>query len=147
MPDIASVLKSEIARIARREVRAETQASQRASARYRNEIATLRRRIDALEKVVRQQLSSRVVAKVNNVAETNAEGGAGYRFNATGLASHRKRLGLSAEAFGALVGVSGQSVYNWEAGKSRPRRSQLAAIAVVRNMGRREAAARLAIRT
>jgi DNA-binding transcriptional regulator YiaG len=45
---------------------------------------------------------------------------------------------------GALVGVSAQTVYNWEAGKSRPRQQQLAAIAAIRKLGKREAQARLA---
>jgi DNA-binding transcriptional regulator YiaG len=66
------------------------------------------------------------------------------RFRASGLAGHRKRLGLSASDFGSLLGVSGQSVYKWEAGEVKPRRSQLQAIAAVRKLGRREAEARLA---
>jgi DNA-binding transcriptional regulator YiaG len=41
------------------------------------------------------------------------------------------------------MGVSAQSVTNWESGKIRPRDSQLAAIAALRKMGRREVAARL----
>jgi hypothetical protein len=35
------------------------------------------------------------------------------RFSAMGLASNRKRLGLSTEAFGRLVGATGQGVYAW----------------------------------
>jgi DNA-binding transcriptional regulator YiaG len=69
---------------------------------------------------------------------------AALRFRASGLASHRKRLGLSAADFGKLLGVSGQSVYKWETGEVRPRRSQLESIAAVRKLGRREALARLA---
>jgi transcriptional regulator with XRE-family HTH domain len=42
-----------------------------------------------------------------------------------------------------LLGVSGQSIYKWEAGKARPRASQLPAIAKMREMGKREVAARL----
>jgi DNA-binding transcriptional regulator YiaG len=46
---------------------------------------------------------------------------------------------------GILLGVSGQTVYHWEAGKTRPRPKQLLAIAVLRNVGRREAKARLEV--
>jgi hypothetical protein len=42
-----------------------------------------------------------------------------------------------------LLGVSGQSVYKWEHGESRPRAKQLEAIAALRGIGKREAAARL----
>ena len=62
---------------------------------------------------------------------------------AGGLASHRKRLGLSAADFGKLLGVSGQSIYKWEPGEVKPRRAQLEAIAAIRTLGKREALARL----
>jgi len=39
--------------------------------------------------------------------------------------------------------VSAQSVYHWEAGKSRPRAAQLTAIAAVRKLGKREVLSRL----
>ena len=60
------------------------------------------------------------------------------------MASNRKRLGLSAADFGLLVGATGQSVYSWEAGKSKPRAGALAAIAALRGIGKREVEARLA---
>ena len=50
---------------------------------------------------------------------------------------------MSAAEFAALVGVSGQSIYKWEHGEARPRAKQLEAIAALRGMGKREAAARL----
>jgi transcriptional regulator with XRE-family HTH domain len=58
--------------------------------------------------------------------------------------SNRKRLGLSAADFGLLVGASGQSVYAWEQGKARPRGKNLAAIAALRGVGKREVVERLA---
>ncbi len=67
-----------------------------------------------------------------------------FRFRASGMASNRKRLGLSAADFGLLVGASGQSVYAWEQGKARPRGKSLAAIAALRGIGKREVAERLA---
>ncbi len=62
------------------------------------------------------------------------------RFRAPGFASLRKRLGLSAQEMGRLIGVTGQTIYAWEAGKSRPRASQLETIARVRKLGKREVA-------
>ena len=63
---------------------------------------------------------------------------------AAGMASNRKRLGLSAADFALLVGTTGQSVYAWEAGKSKPRAEALRAIAALRHVGKREVEARLA---
>lgn len=59
------------------------------------------------------------------------------------MASNRKRLGLSAHDFGLLIGTTGQSVYAWEQGKSKPRAANLTAIAALRGMGKREVNSRL----
>lgn len=65
------------------------------------------------------------------------------RFKPQGVRAQRTRLGLSAAEMGVLVGVSAQAIYNWEAGSSRPRPEQLAVIAAVRKMGKREVKAQL----
>lgn len=148
MPNIAAVLKSEIARLARKELREETQQFKKLSAQYRTQFAALRRRIDDLERQVARLRKGGPVRGARAAAaqeQPEAEDGRrGLRFSAKGLAAQRKRLGLSAAAMGALLGVTAQSVYKWEDGKARPRNSQLKAIAAVRGMGKRQAAARLA---
>jgi DNA-binding transcriptional regulator YiaG len=140
MPDIASVLKSEILRLARKEVRNELENLKKASAQYRSESAQLKRRVDQLEK---QQ--ARVSKKIPKKPETseNEESTTRVRFSAKRLASQRQKLGLSAADMGLLLGVSGQSIYHWETEKSRPRQAQLVAIAMVRKLGKREAKRRL----
>ena len=75
------------------------------------------------------------------------ESGKALRFSAKGLASQRRRLGLSADACGLLLGASGQSVYNWEAGKARPRASHLVAIVALRGLSKTQAVEVLATRT
>lgn len=45
MANIASFLKSEISRIARKEIRAETETLKKASSQYRSDIAALKRRL------------------------------------------------------------------------------------------------------
>lgn len=138
MPNIASALKAEISRIARKELRSETDTLKKAVSRYRSEIAALKRRMHTLE---RQQPKPgrRLAAKERDETEPATR----YRFSATGLAMHRKRLGISAAEYATLIGVSALSVYKWEAGQARPRERYLPAIAAVRKMGKREAARRL----
>jgi DNA-binding transcriptional regulator YiaG len=142
MPNIAAVLKDEIARIARKEVRAQTEEFKKASAQYRAHIAALRRRVDDLERQLKRvgKASARSTA---SVPDGEDDQGTSRRFSATRLAAQRSKLGLSAADFATLLGVSGQSVYKWEHGESRPRARQLEAIAAVRGIGKREAAARL----
>lgn len=143
MPNIAAVLKTEIARIARKEVRSQTEEFRKSSAQYRSHIAALRKRIDELERQLKRVGKSAGRSAPAAAAESDDEG-TSRRFSATRLAAQRRKLGLSAADFATLLGVSGQSVYKWEHGESRPRARQLEAIAAVRGIGKREAAARLA---
>ena len=143
MPNIGTLLKSEIARVARKELRSETQQLKKTVAQYRTQIAQLRRRLQALEQQVRRQGRSSGRAAVA-ADEAQEQDGPALRFSAKGLAAQRKRLGLSAASVGKILGVSALSVYKWESGKTRPRARQLEAIASLRKMGKREAQARLA---
>ena len=134
MPNIASILKDEIVRLARKEVRKEVEGLRRASAQYRSEIAALKRQVVALEK--QQARLSKAGAK-KGAAGTEEEPPTKVRFGASGFAKQRQKLGLSAAEMGTLLGVSAQTVYHWESGKTRPRQGQLAAIASVRGMGKK----------
>jgi DNA-binding transcriptional regulator YiaG len=141
MANIASLLKSEISRVARKEVRGETAGLKKAVSSYRSEIAALKRRALALEAQVRR-LGKAAAQSAPAEAPDDAPARA-QRFSPKGLASQRKRLGLSAQECGLLVGASGQSIYNWEDGKARPRAKHLQALAALRAMGKKPAAARL----
>ncbi len=143
MSSFADQLKSEIARIARKEVRAETKALKKANAQYRSDIAALKRKLVELERALARQAKAGGKARAQAATEEAADGPS-LRFRVAGFANLRKKLGLSAAEMGQLIGVSAQSVYHWETGKTRPRASQLAAIAAVRHLGKREVAARLA---
>jgi DNA-binding transcriptional regulator YiaG len=140
MPNIAVVLKEEIARLARKELRAQTQELKKASAQYRTHIASLRKRVETLERQLKR--ANRGAARGAPAAAAQEES-TSRRFSATRLAAQRQKLGLSAADFATLLGVSGQSVYKWEHGESRPRARQLEAIAALRGIGKREAAQRL----
>ncbi len=140
MPNIATVLKEEIARVARKEVRGETQRLKKASAQYRTDIAAMKRRVQALEQqIVRLGKTSAKRAPATSPEPT----GTALRFSAQGLAKQRKRLGISAASAAAIMGVSALSVYKWESGNTRPRAGQLPAIAALRKLSKKEAASRL----
>jgi DNA-binding transcriptional regulator YiaG len=139
MPNIASILKAEISRVARKEVRAEIEILKKASALHRSSIADLRRQVSGLEKELRRVAKSSARSRPVDAPEAS-ESGQARRFSATRLAGHREKLGLSAAAYGQLAGVSGQTIYNWEQGKGRPKPEQLQSLASVRALGRREVA-------
>lgn len=141
MPNIGTVLKDEIARIARKQQRAELASLKKSVAQYRSQIAQLKRRMQALEQLVRRQ--ARGGARAAAAAAEQDDDGPSLRFSAKGLAAQRKRLGLSAASVAKILGVSALSVYKWESGKTRPRARQLEAISALRKMGKREAMAKL----
>ena len=130
MANIASLLKTEISRVARKEVRTETMSLKKAVGVYRAEIAALKRRAQTLELELRRL--GKAHAKAVPI-EAQTEPSQKLRFTAKGLASQRRRLGLSALDCGLLVGASGQSIYNWEEGNARPRARHLSAISALRS--------------
>lgn len=140
MANIAALLKEEISRIARKELRGETDILKKANNRYRGEIAKLKRRITQLE---RQLKSIQKFSVGANVANANSESPR-YRFSASGLKKLRQRHGLSAATLGKIVGSSLQTIYNWETGKTRPSPDQIEKIAILRRMSKREFQHRLA---
>ena len=137
MANVASALKEEISRIARKELRREIAPLKKVSATHRSEIAALKRRLADLER----QLSKVIRAAPSaSLASANDESGVeGTRFSAKSMSSQRRRLGLSAADVGLLVGATAQSVYNSEEGKARPRAQHLPAIFALRVLGRRAA--------
>lgn len=143
MPNIANVFREEILRLARKENRQQNAVTKKAAAQHRRDIAALKRQVADLQRKV--GLLAKASARATPPRAAAAEGdGTRLRFVAKGLRSHRARLGLSAGDFGRLIGASAQSVYAWEAGSTAPRREQVAKIAVVRAMGKKEAMQKLA---
>ena len=140
MPNIGALLKSEISRLAHREIRQAIASLKKTSATHRRDLAALKRNVAALEKKSKA-LAKSAVAPAGAAPAPSLEGSA--RFQARGLRSLRKRLGLSQVQLGKLAGVSGLTVYNWEAGKSTPRKQGLAAIVELRGMGKRAVQERL----
>lgn len=138
MPNIATALKQEIARLARKELRAETESLKKAVAGYRREIAALKRRMETLERQQRRVVKAAPTKTAEDTGDDKR-----LRFRPAGFAQHRRRLGLSAREMGLLIDASPLSVYKWETGQNHPRAKHLAAIAAVRKMGKRQATKRL----
>ena len=142
MTNLATTFKTEIARLARKELKSELVPLRKALSTQRATIASLKQTVTKLESAMKSMRSQRAgAATKSEVTEPASE--RSLRFSAKGLSSHRKKLGLSREQYGTLVGVSGQSIYKWEREEARPRQAQLHALVAVRGMGKREAHAKL----
>lgn len=136
MANFSTLLKGEITRLARKEVKAYVEPLRKANALQRQQLIALKREVADLRKASR---TSRI--RTTDVVETTSS--TASRFSAKGLKSTRAKLGLSASDFGKLIGASGQSVYNWEAGKAVPRAAQREKLTALRGLGKREALRRL----
>lgn len=133
-------LKDEISRIVNRRLRESVMQIKKTMAQQRLENAALKNRIKAMEQVLKAVDKKRVQTASVDRGEPNPQ----VRFSASGLASWRKKFKLNAAQAAALLGVSDQSVYKWEQGKTRPRAAQLQVLAQVRKLGKRELTQRLA---
>jgi len=137
MSSLSSMLKTEMTRLSRKELRVQVEPLRKANSTYRRDIAALKRQVALLQRQI--GALSRMSAKLQEPsAETTPT-----RFVAKGLRSLRARLGISAADFGKLAGASGQSIYNWESGKAVPRKGQMAVLAGLRGLSKKEAQARL----
>ena len=138
MPNIGAVLKEEIQRLARKEIRAfvgplkkRVAELSRANADYKSEIPRLLKTVARLEEEakIRQLRGVRAGAKELK----------GVRIGPRSIAAQRKRLGLSRKDFGALAGVSSNTIYLWETGGVSPREKSRAVLVGLRKLGAREA--------
>jgi DNA-binding transcriptional regulator YiaG len=141
MPNIATILKEEITRLARKELRGENAALRKASAQYRSDIARLKRSVQELERQL-VRISKGIAPKPTLLPEDAVT--VAKRFGAKGFAAQRQRLGLSAAELGVLLNCSGQSVYKWEQGKARPRAGHMPAILALGKLSKAQAVEALA---
>lgn len=139
MADLIRALRDEVRRQARKELREVLDKLKQTVSRQRKEIASLKKHADACEK----RLNFLEQQEKKRLRETEKLESTKLRFSAKSVKSHRTRLGLSAGDYGKLLGVSGQTVYQWERGTSRPRKKQIAMLAALRSIGKKESRERL----
>lgn len=143
MTTLINALKSEITRLARKEIKTDLLALRKSVTAQRSEIAALKREIKALQSQVKSNQKTLKTVQPASPAEDETPRHT-LRFSAERFAAQRARLGLSQAQMAQLVGASTLSIYKWETGKVRPRVAQLERIAAIRKLGKREAMARLA---
>ncbi|MCX7173755.1 MAG: hypothetical protein NT159_07495 [Proteobacteria bacterium] len=138
MSNIATAIRAEITRLSRRELKISTDRIKKTSAQHRSDIASLKRRLASIEQYLKQW--DRVVTKAAS-ASGAPRATTGIRYSAKGFQAQRRRLALSAADIGFLLNISGPTIYNWEAGKTRPRPAQMPAIVALRKLSKRSAQA------
>ena len=137
MSNFATLFKTEVARLTRKELKLQIDPLRKQVAAQRKVILGLKQDIAKLQKasaIVSRAGSARVVVeRAEDAPATRA------RFSAGGLKKLRTRLGLTREAFAPLLGVSSQTIYIWESGQARPRQESIDKLAIVRGMTKQQA--------
>ena len=142
MSKLMKELKSEVARLARKEIHAELLPVRKINAVQRRFIADLRRQVDALQKEV--SALRKGAPAPENVAEQGESVPEGRSWiTGKGIKALRKRLGLTQAALASLAGVSSPAVVQWEkkSGKIRLRKATATKLQEIRKMTKRTLAA------
>ena len=145
MPNVASVLRDEIQRLAKKQVKAALGPLKRDQIRLKKTVADLRRQVAALETANRDLLKKVTTVVAVNETEKVAEKAVKLRPTSKSLEGLRNRLALTQVQFGKLLGVTGPAVTQWASrnGRVRMRQTTLDALAGIQHIGKREARRRL----
>ncbi len=136
MGKIEAVVKSEVTRLARKEVRAVCGPLGRDVRELKQAVSRLTKIVAALEKVAaewRQQKQERRAKLEAPDEEVTAA-----RFSPDLIRKLRRRLGLSQKQFAVLVEVSAVAVWSWETGRTRPTKQNKKSLVALRKLGKRE---------
>ena len=141
MGKVEEALKSEIARLARKEIRtaqgalmAELRRQKKRVSQLTQSVTSLTRKVNALSTTVKTQAAE----------ATSAEEAKTSRLSPGLIQKLRTRLGISQAELARLVGVSAVAIQFWESGRTKPNEANRAAIVALRKYGRRDARQRLA---
>lgn len=136
MGRIESVMKAEVSRLARKEVRAALAPLTEETRRLKKRVSDLTRTVGELRRQVRE--SARLARITPRPTAVGAPTDATSRLSAGLIKKLRKRLGISQAQLAAVVGVSAVAIQFWESGRTRPNEDNRAAIIALRECGRRD---------
>ena len=138
MPSIATLLREEISKIARKEVRDQVRALKQTVREQRDAIALLQKQIgSAKAKAATKSAAAKPAAKTRKPAG-DGDRRKQLRIAPNTIKKHRKRLKLSQADLGEILNVSTNTVLRWEAGTSKPRRKHLPELDQLRTISMRE---------
>lgn len=138
MPNLSSLLKAEISRISRKEIKASVKSVKNSNADLKKNIADLKKRVLALESQIKKL---QPLFPAQEKADVSQEAMKKASFSSRNIKALRTRLGISQGDFAKLLGVSSQAVYMMEnkGGKLRLRQNTIKKLLAIKDIGRKEA--------
>ena len=136
MGKVETIIKSEIVRLARREMRKNALPLGREVRSLKSKVSQLRKTVLGLQRLAARQGKEMGKEKVHLGAapeEVKAS-----RFSPRLIRSLRKRLGVTQKELATLANVTVGAIYQWEKGIFDPRGEKKGILVALRKLGRRE---------
>jgi DNA-binding XRE family transcriptional regulator len=138
MPNLSQILKEEMGRLAKREIKRQVGPLQGQLVELRRTARDQRRRIERLEKELARKVDRGRAIAPRSVTEDDD-----VRVHRGSVRKHRVRLGISQREMAMLLDVSPLTVSNWETEKTSPSGKNKLAFAELRTLGVRDVRDRL----
>ena len=136
MAKLEALIKSEIVRFAKREVRKTIVPLRHNVRALKATLSQVRKSLIALER--QAALAQKQIQKGGPQLQVSPGELKGSRLSPRLIQTLRKHLGISQKELAALAGVTTGAVHQWEAGNFRPTEAKKATLVGLRKLGRRE---------
>ena len=136
MGKLESTMKSEIERLAKREIHKASVPLKRDVRSLKITLSQLRKAVPSLERFVADK--QKELAKQGIPLEVSPEELKKSRLSPRLIKTLRKKLKITQKELAILVGGSPMTVQSWESGKFIPKADKKAALAALRKLGRTE---------
>ena len=135
MGKVESTIRSEIERLARKEIRRVTAPLAKDLKGLKSVVGQLRKAAAAFEKAGKR---SRKASEAKPALAVSPEEMKAARLSPRLIRTLREHLGLTQKDLAALLGVTVGTVHHWEMGKFDPRGEKKGALVALRKLGRRQ---------
>jgi DNA-binding transcriptional regulator YiaG len=136
MGKIEGIIKSEIMRLAKREIRKIAVPLGRDVRYMKSAVSQLRKAVLTLQRITAGQ--QKELEKGKKPLEAPPEEVKASRFSPRLIRSLRGHLGITQKELGILTGVTIGAIHQWESGRFKPSMKKKAVMVALRKLGRRE---------
>jgi DNA-binding transcriptional regulator YiaG len=135
MGKLESIIKSEIQRLAKHEVRSTFRPLRKEVWELKLKLSNLIKNFTVLDRLAKEASKGK---STEPKLEASAEEVKASRLTPTRIAGLRNKLGISQRELGILTGATLGAVGSWEKGKFKPRGDKKAALVALRKLRKRE---------
>ncbi len=136
MGKLEGMIRSEIVRLAKREVRKISLPLGKEVRSLKGTLSQLRKTMQSVQRFAAQKEAESRKQKI--VLESPTEEITGSRFSPRLIRTLRKRLGITQKELAQLLEVTVGAIHQWEGGKFEPRDQKKGMMIALRKMGRRQ---------